>query len=259
MTAYNQAAYTRLVLEAYSRQSDQEFAFAVADDGSGPEIAALVAEYRGRGLNIRHIWHEDRGFRRAEILNKAIATSSASYLIFTDNDCMPQREFIADHRRMARRGQFVVGRRVLLNEGLSEKFVSHDLDVSTINDRAWLLRQAAARNVRYAEMGLRIPWVICRLISRQGVRLLGANVAAWAHDLRVVNGYDNEFVGYGLDDTDLEWRLLATGLQAQSIKGRGCVMHLYHPERIRTERNAEIMYQRKRDGVVRVKNGIARS
>lgn len=258
MAAYNRANYTRLALEGYTQQNDPDFSLVIADDGSGPEIAALVEEFRGRGLNIRHVWHEDKGFRRAEILNKAVASSTADYLIFTDNDCMPQREFIADHKRMARPGLFVVGRRVLLNEMLSQRFVAGDEPAATVNDRLWLLRQGLKGNLRYVEMGMRIPWFLCRLFSRKHVHLLGANAAVWRRDVLAVNGYDNEFVGYGMEDTDFERRLVATGLQSQSIKGRGCVVHLYHEERQRNERNADIVRQREVEGIVRVRNGVVR-
>lgn len=256
ITAYNQAEYTRLVLEAYSRQSDPDFTVAVADDGSGPEIAELVKSFQARGLPVRHVWHEDRGYRRAEILNKAIAGSHADYLIFTDNDCMPQLEFIADHKRRAEKGYFVVGRRVNLNSTLSERFVKGKYDVSRINSRLWLLMKSLCGHLRYAEVGMRIPWWLCEKLSRGEAHLLGANVGAWREELLSVNGYDNDFVGYGMEDTDLEWRLKASGVRSRTIKGRGGVIHLYHPERSKTEKNAELMKARQAEGLVKVRNGI---
>jgi GT2 family glycosyltransferase len=78
----------------------------------------------------------------------------------------------------------------------------------------------------------------------------------WRADLLKVNGYDNDFVGYGSEDVDLEWRLRAVGLESKSLKGRGCVLHLYHEQRRGTPRNVELLSARQQRNLFRVHNGI---
>jgi len=256
LSAYNQTEYMRLVLEAYLMQTDQYFSVAVADDGSAEDVKALVDDFVAKGLKIRYHWHEDRGFRKSKIVNEAVAASTADYLILTDNDCMPQKEFIADHKKRAKEGCFVVGRRVNLNSTLSERFVKGKYPVSRINSRLWLLVNSVCGHLRYAEVGMRIPWWLSDPLSRGEACLLGANVGVWRKDFVAINGYDNDFVGYGMEDTDLEWRLRAAGTHSRTIKGRGGMIHLYHPGRSKTEKNVELMQMRQAEGHYRVKNGI---
>ena len=88
-----------------------------------PETAAVVAAYRERAASaIDHVWQEDRGFRAAAIRNRALALTKADYVIFTDGDCLPLPDFIAGHRRLAERGWFVAGNRILMAEQLEPAY-----------------------------------------------------------------------------------------------------------------------------------------
>ena len=71
---------------------------------------------RDRGLRrgasrpaLRHVWHEDRGFEKSAILNKAIATSEAEFLVFIDGDVMIHPCFVARHLEIARPDRFSSG------------------------------------------------------------------------------------------------------------------------------------------------------
>lgn len=256
LAAYNQVEYMRLVLEGYARQKYKNFSIAIADDGSGPEVAALIDEYRDKGLNIRHEWQEDEGFRKAQIVNRTIRTSAADYLILSDNDCIPQPDFVGSHVTVAEDGFFVVGRRINLRENISRALVDGTLPLAITNNRLWLLGKSLKRELNYAEFGLRLPWVFARLWSRRDVAMFGANFAVWRKDMLGINGFDSDFVGYGMADTDVEWRLMGNGVRRKALLGRGCVIHLYHKTRESTERNREVMKARKEAGIVRVKNGI---
>lgn len=231
MAAYNNAVTMRVVLEGYLRQTDAAFSIAIADDGSGPEIADLVEEFRERGLSLRQLWQEDRGFRKTLALNKAIASSNADYLVFTDNDCVPQNDFIADHRRAARPGCFVAARRVDLGPELTERVRAEEIPLEFLDSPRWLLLQARARMLRHAEYGLKLPWWIAGLWSRKQVGLLGANMAIWKKDIYLINGFDSGIPGGDGEEVDLEWRLMAAGVKRISLLGRAAVVHLYHPPR----------------------------
>ena len=228
MPAYNNPDVMRLCLEGLLRQGDRSFTIAVADDGSGPEILQLVETFRDRGLSIRHLWHEDDGFRKAIIINRAIGSSDADYIVFTDNDCIPQSSFIADHRRAARRGSYMAGRRVNLGAELTEEFKGGKWPVSVLDSRWWLLRQASAGRLRHAEFGMRLPWPLAMLWSSKQIGLLGANMGIWREDLLRVNGFDNDIPGGRGEEVDLEWRLRASGVKPGTLLGRAGVAHLYH-------------------------------
>lgn len=234
MAVYNKPEFTQLTLEGYARQTDSNFAIAIADDGSTDDTRALIQSFRNR-LAIRHLWHEDLGFRKSLILNQTIASSEADYLVFTDNDCIPDPHFIADHRQVAQPGYFVTGRRVDLGPKASEELLSHR--VTTPDSRLWLIRHSLAGQAKRAEKALRPPAWLARLWSRKQIGTLGANMAFWHKDLMAINGFDEDFQGYGMEEVDLEWRILASGIKRKSILGRAGLYHLYHTQREMTPEN----------------------
>ena len=45
----------------------------------------------------------------APAMSNRFRKGSGEYLIFTDGDCIPRRDFVATHRELARPGRFVSG------------------------------------------------------------------------------------------------------------------------------------------------------
>lgn len=231
MAAYNKADVMQFCLEGLLRQSDRDFTVAVADDGSGPEVEQLVNNYRQKGLNIRYDWHEDNGFRKAMIMNRLLASSTADYIIFIDNDCIPQSTYVEEHRHAATVGYFMAGRRIDLGPELTSQIRAGTLPISVIDSRWWLIRQSVARRLRHGERGLRLPWPLVLRKDNDSVGLLGSNMAMWREDLLRINGFDNDIPGGRGEEVDLNWRLRASGVKAASILGRAAVAHLYHDDR----------------------------
>lgn len=136
---YNKIDYLRLVLAGFERQSEKDFEFIVADDGSKQEIIKeLESLSKGIPFPLIHIWQEDKGFRKNKILNKAITTANSNYIIFIDADCIPHSRFVEEHISYSEKGSCLTGRRVNLShkytqifspekvrEELIEKTISH--------------------------------------------------------------------------------------------------------------------------------------
>src|SRR4030088_3340476 len=120
VSTYNREDALAAVLRSLTRQTDRDFELLVADDGSGIATARVVTEWAARmPVPLRHIWHPDRGFRLAEIPNRAVRASAGSYCVFLDGDCIARPDFVAAHRRLAEPGWFVTGNRVLLSSELT--------------------------------------------------------------------------------------------------------------------------------------------
>ena len=95
VTTYNRPDALAIVLESFAGQTDNNFELIIADDGSTNVTAEVIRYFQSRGgLDIKHVWHCDKGFRAARIRNRAIETSSGDYLIFTDGDCVPANYFV---------------------------------------------------------------------------------------------------------------------------------------------------------------------
>ncbi|MEB5557621.1 glycosyltransferase [Vibrio cholerae] len=239
MAAYNDAEVVGITLEGFRRQSDSDFSLCIADDGSGPEVLAVVNKYRKKGMNIRHVWHEDQGFRKTIILNKAIASSAADRLIFVDNDGIPHRHFIADHKAHYQPKLITTGPRVYLRQAITDKLKQGTWDIQELENNWKLLWLSLFKQTKKPEMAFYFPSELLSLLSRlKLVWPYGANMAIDRTDLLAINGFDEDFLGWGGEDIDLIRRLQLIGVAYFGCVGRAIVYHLEHQIRIPNDGNA---------------------
>ncbi|MDD2501566.1 MAG: glycosyltransferase family 2 protein [Geobacter sp.] len=225
ISTYNSPEYLRRVLEGYRAQSRHPDELIVADDGSKSDTARVVATFANDApFIVRHVWHEDEGFRLAEIRNRAISAATADYLLFTDGDCIPHPDFVRDHRRTMRAGSFVTGKRMLVGQSLSPAF-------------RWQGAMSALLGCLKGEMSgchhlVRLPWLVLPRRGTKGLR--GCNMAVFRKDLLAVNGFNERITGWGREDSELVARLFAYGLTRREAPFAALVLHLWHPENSRT-------------------------
>ena len=236
VTTYNRPDALAAVLEGYRAQTDRDFEVIVADDGSGEATRAVVEGFAAHAdYPLRHVWQEDRGFRAAAIRNKALAATDADYVIFTDGDCVPARDFVAQHRRLAEAGWFVSANRVLLSERFTQEVLEQELPIHRWGIARWLVAWAKRDINRWLPL-VRLPDGAFR--KRGAARWEGAktcNLAATRADLLHVNGLDERYAGWGLEDSDLVIRLLHAGVRHKSARFAAPVFHLWHRENDRSQ------------------------
>jgi glycosyltransferase involved in cell wall biosynthesis len=231
VTTYNREDALAAVLSSLSRQSDRNFEVVVADDGSGPATAALVDSWRVRlGVPLSHVWQANRGFRAAEIRNRAILACRGDYCVFLDGDCVAPARFLATHRKLAQRGWFVTGNRVLLSPKLTAAVLHDKLRPETWTLWRWMRERLRGDVNRLAGM-LRLPLgPLRRLEARRWRGARSCNLAVWRCDLERVDGFDASFNGWGREDSDLLIRLLRCGLRRKDGRFATGVIHLWHPD-----------------------------
>ena len=231
VTTYNREDALDKVLSALSRQTDRGFEIVVADDGSGPATGALVEDWRSRiGVQLGHVWQADRGFRAAEIRNRAVLACGGDYCVFLDGDCVVRSDFIAAHRRLAEPGWFVTGNRVLLAPDLTSAVLRDGLQPETWSPAEWA-RQRMCGGVNRLSAMLRLPLgPLRKLGSAQWRGARSCNLAVWRCDLDRVDGFDASFCGWGREDSDLLIRLLHSGVRRKDGRFATGVIHLWHPE-----------------------------
>lgn len=262
LTTYNQPLWLEKVLWGYAVQTRRDFEVIVADDGSGSETAEVIKRVRKAAtLSLRHLWHEDRGFRRCEILNRAIVAAAEPYLIFSTGDCIPRGDFVETHLRLARAGRFLAGGYLELPPEISARITLEDVRAGRFADPRWLRRQ-----------GWRPGRRLLRLIrSRRAAALLdgltltragwnGHNASTWREALIAVNGYDAA-TRWGGEDRALGERLENHGLRGRHIGFQAPVFHLDHgqphAEARVLERSREMQHRIARLREVRAHWGIA--
>ena len=235
VTTYNRPDALAAVLEGYLAQTASNFELLVADDGSTEDTRSVVASYASRAkFPLRHIWQEDLGFRAAAIRNRAIAATRADYIIFTDGDCIPPRDFVAQHCLLAEAGYFLSGNRILLSETFTQRALTQRLPLHERILMAWLLPRLRGDINRWLPL-LRLPDSNWRRAAPE--RWAGAktcNLSAWRDDLVRVNGLDESYSGWGLEDSDLVIRLLHAGIRHKNARFAAPVFHLWHRENDRS-------------------------
>jgi glycosyltransferase involved in cell wall biosynthesis len=236
VSTYNRPDALGACLRSLARQTDRNFEIVVADDGSGPQARELIKSWNSKvDVPLRHVWQEDRGFRLAEIRNRAIAASTGGYLIFLDGDCIARPAFVAAHRSLAEPGHFVGGNRVLLSQKLTEDIVANDREPENWSVGTWAIMRARGDVNRLMPlMSLPLGPLRKRLATEwEGVR--GGNFAFFRHDLDRVDGFETAFVGWGLEDSDIVIRMIRAGVARKDGRFATGVLHLWHPEADRSQ------------------------
>ncbi len=230
ISTYNRPKALYLTLESVIRQSYMPNEIIIADDGSHAETSELIELYRNRILEpLFHCRHSDKGFQLSAIRNKAIALSTAEYIISIDGDLILHRHFIRDHLRTKEFGCFVQGSRVLLSEELTRQIESEN----TFPKLDWF-----SRGITNRLNGICCPvisgWSSHKKIlfdSINGIR--GCNMAFGRKDFVTVNGFNEDITGWGREDSELAARFCNHNIHRKNLKFGGIVHHLFHPERSR--------------------------
>lgn len=251
INTFNQPEYLARVLEAVTRQRSLPEEVLVADDGSGEETRQVFQKWRTRQtIRCEHVWQVNEGFRRSRILNQTIAAARSDYVVFLDGDTVPHPSFVADHRSTAQRGAFVQGHRALVEEKAAKWFGTKDLNAE--RRRALFSGQLSGFKHAY-----RWPWPMQSYRDDlRGIR--GCNLGIWRDDLLRVNGYNEEFVGWGREDSELAVRLMNNGIRRLDVRGRSLCYHLWHPPASRSslQNNDELLQRAIESKVMRCTKGV---
>ena len=262
LTTYEQPRALELVLWGYACQTFSDFEIVVADDGSGPATGGVIDRIREEAaLRIHRVWHEDRGFRKTEILNRAVVAATGDYLIFSDGDCIPREDFVAVHVGEARPSTFLSGGYLKLPRGLSEAMTREDVRSGNVFRRARL----RARGWRGGRRRLRLTRspILGSLLDRvtpTRPTWNGHNASTWKSAVVAVNGFDMD-MGYGGLDRALGERLVNLGVPGRQIRHRAPCLHLWHPRPYRSlevvAANRAIRDRIRANREVRARRGIA--
>ena len=231
VTTYNREDAMAAVLRSLARQTDQDFEVLVADDGSAATTGQLVESWKAKlGRRLGHVWQEDRGFRAAEIRNRAILAARGSYCIFLDGDCIARPDFVATHRRLAEQGCFVTGNRILLSPELTAEVLNEGLMPESWSIGHWLAQRLRGGVNRLSAL-LHLPLGPLRRLRQYAWRgARSCNLAIWRADLDRVDGFDADYSGWGKEDSDIIVRLLHAGVRRKDGVFATGVLHLWHPD-----------------------------
>jgi glycosyltransferase involved in cell wall biosynthesis len=200
----------------------------VADDGSEKEVIKKVRSLiLQHDLPITHAWHPRQGPRRASTRNNGIRHASGDYLVFLDADFVVLPGAIRSHVNAAKPGCFAAGRCKYTTEEQAGRILADGVSVGLLETVYRELpdepiEKEHRRFVRYAFLH-RIG------LGRPRKLTFGGHFSVFRKDIEAVNGYDENYIGWGAEDLDIAHRMVLAGFHGTSVIRTARVLHLWHP------------------------------
>ena len=251
ITTYNWKEALKLTLDSVVRQTVAPDEVIIADDGSSDDTKEIIEEYKKTcTIPIYHSWQEDKGFRLARSRNKAISISKHEYIIIVDGDIILHKKFIQDHIRLSEDGTYLQGSRVLLNASSSEKILEKQLFT-----RPHIFSRKFKNRVNYFYSPLLSKLFFkTKTKSHSGVR--GCNFSFFKKDIIRINGFNEDFNGWGREDSEFVERLFNSGIERRNLKFRAVQYHLFHNEGTASSKNDLILEKAIKEKLTWCENGI---
>jgi glycosyltransferase involved in cell wall biosynthesis len=235
VSTYNAEEWLEKVLIGYSVQTYKDFEVIVADDGSRESTKELIDKYAAKyPVPLRHLWHEDMGYRRQEILNVAIVEAAHEYIIMTDGDCIPRKDFVEIHAKQAEKGKFLSGGYCKLPMSTSKHITEEDIINGKCFNIKWLKSIDKLGFSNVLKLGsTTIAAKALDFFSPTTPSFNNCNSSGFKEDMIAVNGYD-ERMKYGGPDREFGERLENAGIKGKQIRHKAIVLHLDHARGYKT-------------------------
>jgi len=264
VTTYKDLISLGLVLDSLVRQDYNNFEVIVAEDDNDISTVEFLKKYQNK-LDLLHVNHPDNGRKKTVIQNKAVQKAKGEYLIFLDGDVIAYKKFISSQVKIAKKGQALAGRRVNLNEKITQQIKDGVLDPYMIEKYYFFfaLKFMFDKESRF-EQGIYISpdsyiykWYLSKRVRNASI--LGCNWSCFKSDFLLINGFDEGYQNSSIgEDTDLDWRFKMAGIDVKSSKNIANVFHLYHKQSdmLGGSSGRERMELQKKKKEFRCRNGI---
>jgi glycosyltransferase involved in cell wall biosynthesis len=211
---YNRRDELRRTLETLTAQEfpAKEFEVIVADDGSSDDSAEVAASFDGP-LRMKYVFQEDLGYRAGAARNAGARLAAAPVLAFLDSGTMAGPGFVGGH--LAAHSE--PGRRAVLGycfgyDAFREvKWVPESFGAASLAEVVRLnADKPLFQDIRHLEfervgsdlMSLTVPWTFFYTM----------NCSVRAAEFWAVGGFDEIFRSWGIEDTELGYRLYRNGV-----------------------------------------------
>lgn len=252
ISTYNWPEALQLIFKSISEQTVLPDEILIADDGSKLETKALIDTFAQQiKVPVKHVWHEDKGFRKAIVLNKAVAISSADYIIQIDGDCIMHPRFIEDHKANIQKNMYLYGTRATITKHALPEIFSKQQTKFHYFSKNIKKRSRTIHSIFLSKLN--------KPHKEFSSKFRGCNVSFWRQDFIDVNGYNEDFEGWGREDSDLVIRMGNKGVLAKRLRYVGIVYHIYHPENKRDRLNENDAIQNKsiQEKIIKANKGVS--
>jgi glycosyltransferase involved in cell wall biosynthesis len=261
ITTYNSEEWLEKVLVGYSIQIENDFEIIIADDGSNGKTKEAVKYFQDKfKYPIQHIWQKDDGFQKCKILNKAIVVTNSDYLLFTDGDCIPKKDFIAQHLKYKEKGYLLSGGYFKLPMSTSQSITKENILNQECFKISWLTKKGVRKNFKLTKLfNFKFFVYFMNWITPTKKTFNGHNTSCFKADIIAVNGF-NEDMSYGGLDRELGERMFNYGILAKQIRYSAICLHLDHKRgyfnQENWEENLKIRAYNIKNKIIQTKNGM---
>lgn len=231
LSVYNRKDYLTKCLCSIAHQSIVPDETILCDDGSSEDIESEAVKFAsGEGFpsEIIYVRQEHKGFRLAKNRNNGIKNSSGDLLIFLDSDLLLTKDYVKVMIDNIREGVFLTSYPVRLTKEQSEKITLNEIkDFSFLNmlekKQVKKIKKQYRKDLFYFYFDYMLPRAY-----RVQPKLRGGACAILKKDLIAINGYDENYVGWGNEDDNLSRRLYMYGLRGYNPSYNDFPIHLWH-------------------------------
>lgn len=255
---YNKAEYLNFTLAAFCTQTYKDFEIVVVNDGSTDATDEVIEAY-GDKLNIIPVLQQNLG--RSAARNAGLSQASGDIVIFNDDDRIPNPSFVAQHVKALNPEAVIIGwKKRALTVWKKDLIHITDADQSALFDRGTvvpeLFEQAYQELITVQALmtdpettlasvslgdeldnyqkvidifspeltGFRFPWALGTT----------GNMSCYRQPLLEVGGFDSAYQGWGMEDTDISYKLAKAGILFR-VNPEAVNFHQVHPIGKKTE------------------------
>ena len=248
---YNRLEHLRALFLCLLRQKKQADELIITDDGSSQKVLDFIGDLIPEAkFKVKHIYQEDKGFRKTRALNNAVRNSSGDLLIFCDQDLIFGEEYVETIAGNIKENIFLMGRAHTLKRE-EKDFVLENIE--KINSYEEIVKNLPDSYIPTIKKMLnedkRRRLLKTFKLAKRGIKLVGMSYALMKNAYIKVNGYDENYIGWGQEDDDFGNRLTVAGINGKELVTKNIQLHLWHysdPTKVHSS-NEEYYYKRKEE------------
>lgn len=252
VTVYNRFEYARNILKCLINQTCTIHELIFADDGSKENLFDAIKDLIPKcNFKIKHVYQEDLGFRLARSRNNAARVSDGDYLLFLDQDVIFPNDFIEKIVSKSKEGRLVYCKPIM-SDKIQQVEIQRVLDESgeynliykNIKVEQKKLKKKIYRKDKFYNFLYQVK------LRFRGAKLSGMFFSLYKKDFVKINGFDENYQGWGYEDDDFCNRLFKAELETYPVDFKMYPIHMYHPfDPTKTESPNEDYYRRRKNEV----------
>lgn len=231
VTVYNRLSYLRNMITCLNLQTKKPYELIIADDGSHESVEELLKEFQNLEYKVKHVYQDDKGFRLAASRNNGARQAEGDYFIFMDQDIIFDETLIEQVEKQAKKSTFLKMRAIYVDEKTKELIEKR---IEKKEKYQKILLEASKKQIledKNAYKKDRLYWILYKLgLRKRAAKIVGLGFGLYKEDYYKVNGFDENYEGWGYEDDDFGNRLTFSGIYGVPLKTKYPMIHMYHKE-----------------------------